>query len=160
MIWMQIAETAPSPGPSPLLYIFGALAAGGLLDLLWRMYQRSKYGAREDALQIAKEARDQVHSSGELFTRYKVELEDAQRQLNEYLSQLVGVNKELGKAMARITRLEQDLTVAQSDNRQLKLELTEALAKRDALTQQIEELLERIRSLEAKLHARRSSDAP
>jgi chromosome segregation ATPase len=148
MLRLLADASPPSGNPSSLLYIFAALLAGGVLQVVWQVYRRWRRGSTDDALEIAKAAQDQAQSSAELWTRYRVELEDAKAQLSEYLRELVSVNRELGAATARIVRLEQELHQARNDATQLRAALNDAIARRDELRDRVFSLQERIRLLE------------
>lgn len=152
MLWLAEA-TAPAAGPSPLLYLFAAMLAGGVLQVCWEVYRRWRRGSTEDALEIAKAAQDQAASSTELWTRYRVELEDAKTQLAQYLKELIAVNRELGAATARIMKLEEELHQARIDSAQLREALIDARARRDELLQRVAALQERIRLLEQQQQA-------
>lgn len=139
----------PPTTASPWLYILGAILAGGVLEFVWRIFQRVRYGGRDDAMSIAKAAQYQAANASELWVKYKVELEDAQKQIGQYLEELIKVNRELGAASARIAKLEDDLREERSESARLRDELAEARAKRDELLDKVHALHERIRALES-----------
>lgn len=148
---IKLAEAAspPSSNTNTILYVMAALLAGGLLDIGWRAYQRYRHGAQDDALEVAKAARDQAQSSTDLWKSYKIELEDAKGQISQYLTELVSVNRELGSALAKISRLDEELRHARGEAQDLKQRLDEAKAHRDELLKRVAELRERIDTLEA-----------
>lgn len=150
---LTIAATAlhpPSTGISNIIpLLLGGSAFGAVVTVLWQAWQRHRTGQLDDAQQIRSATKDAVDSSNILYAQYKVELEDARRQLNEYLTQLISVNRELGQTMGRITKLEQDLTAARGEVVTLREELARAYEQRDHLRVEVRQLQQRIQALES-----------
>jgi chromosome segregation ATPase len=149
------ATYAPTPGTPIWVTILIALCTlvGGGLG--WNVYKRWRTGASEDALQISQAAIEQARGAKDLFVEYRVELEAAQRQIAEYLDQLIQVNRMLGEATARIARLEEELRTAHAEHQDLKQQLEEANRireeserKRDLIIKRMEELQRRVHELE------------
>jgi chromosome segregation ATPase len=159
---LLLAVTTAAPGPvdsstKTIVYILAAIFAGGVFDLGWRIWRRSKYGTKDDALEIAKEARQQASASSELWVKYKVELEDAKGQISQYLQELVSVNRELGKSIEKVDSLERELRHARSESGDLRSKLEEAKKQRDELLHRIANLMDRIETLESQENARQEA---
>lgn len=149
---LPLAEAAPTSGSTTVI-LLGALFAGGLVGALFNVYLRWRKGPIDDALQM-QQAQDVARkASQELFVTYRVELEQAKKQLSEYLDQLVKVNRDLGAAEARIGLLESELREARTEverTRRLEQELEAARQRRAELEKEVKSLLERIRAVEEK----------
>lgn len=142
-----VAAVTTQPSAT-LLEVIVALLGGGLFTVLFQIYMRWRKGPIDDALQMQHAADVARRASEGLFTSYRVELEDAKKQLSEYLDQLVKVNRDLGAAEQRIQKLERDLHAAHGEARDLRAALTEALARRDQLVVEVGQLRDRIIELE------------
>src|ERR1700745_774217 len=108
---LSLSEVHPPIAAQPtwLLVLLALLGGGGALQTVLFFYRRWRYGTRDDAIQIAKAAQEQAESSAGLWDKYKIELEDAQRQMATYLDKIVEVNRELGSAFSRIGKVEKEL---------------------------------------------------
>src|SRR5947209_7425930 len=117
-----IAVSQYPPGPGTPVWVAILVAAIGALGggLGWNIYKRWRTGQTDDALQISQAAIEQARGAKDLFIEYRVELESAQKQISEYLNQLIDVNRLLGEANAKITRLEIDLQSAHTETGDLR----------------------------------------
>lgn len=141
---------------TPLLYVIGALLAGGLLNLGWQVYRRWRSGGLDDRKTIEETIEKEIGGLRSLVTEYRTEAEVTKRLLDEYRQQLTDVTKDLARAQVRIGYLEDELRSAQGQRTEVEKELHALKVERESDRDRREELLregnrlrERVAQLEA-----------
>ena len=132
----RLAEMLAAAAPADLFFVrLSSIARSALLR---------HYGWTQAAIEQARGAKD-------LFIEYRVELEAAQKQIAQYLDQLIRVNRSLGEAQGRIARLETELMSAHAEARDIRDQLNEALRERERQSAEREKLIEEIAELQKRI---------
>lgn len=138
---------------TPLVYIIGAMFAGGLIPLAYNMLRNWRRAPIEDSQIIASNVRNDVSGLKDLLAEYRIEVELNKRQLEDYRGQLGQITIELAKAQARISLLEQQLSTARNERDQILGELDGMRARRDELAAERERLKEEAAALQGRIKA-------
>lgn len=135
--------------PSNLVVpILIALLGGGLLTALWQIWLYHKRGRIEEEDLVSKVSNQVIAGAQGLLNEYRVELEAANRLVEQHLSQLSDLNRLLGEANGRIARLEQDLEKSHTDSTNLHRELQEVRLRRDDLAKELAAVENRVTEVE------------
>lgn len=154
LVAFVLADTS-SGSPPAIVYILGAILAGGLLPLIYQALQRWRAGPLQDSALISHTIAEQLGGMKELLDEYRVEIEVAKRQLEDYRTQLGDITKELAKAQVRIGQLEDQLDRARDerstierDLERLRAQYEQLRAERHELEEVTSGLRDRLRGLE------------
>lgn len=131
-----ILVAATAGGIPIIVYVLGALLAGGGLTLAYTVLQNWRRGPMTDASLISDTITNQLGGMKQLLDEYRVELEVAKRQLEDYRAQLYEVTRELAKAQVQISQLERSLDSARDRRDDMEHELDELRRHYEELTRE------------------------
>lgn len=123
-----VADSAAG-NPPTLIYVLGAILAGGVLPLIYQAAQRWRRGPLEDSTLIAHTVNEQLGGMKELLDQYRVEIEVSKRQLEDYRKQLVEITQDLARAQVRIGHLEDELERSRARREEIERELVQLRAQ-------------------------------
>lgn len=134
------APVAPTSQTPVLLYVFGAILAGGGMTMFAQLVRHWRRGQVEDTELISRITKDTISGAKDILAEYRLEVEVVKRQVEAYRVQLNELMTKLAEANLRIQNLEEALKEAHHDRDRLVDELSKAVDQRQELIGEIHRL--------------------